>query len=99
MLVPAVLTFLGAAIGIATDPTAIAAGTVPWIGDGGGLLELGVVLTPTLAPFALYFDRRYVTHEAGRTPSAAYYLVAVPYLNLVVTGLYLWWRQQWLSAA
>ncbi len=99
VLVPAALTVLGAAIGIAADPTAIAAGTVPWIGDGGGLLELGVVLTPTLAPFALYFDRRYVAHETGRTPSAAYYLLAVPYLNLVVTGLYLWWRQQWLAEA
>ncbi len=99
VLVPAVLTFLGAAVGIAADPTAVAAGTVPWVGDGAGLLELGVVLTPTLAPFALYFDRRYVAHETGRKPSAAYYLVAVPYLNLVVTGLYLWWRQQWLASA
>jgi hypothetical protein len=99
VLVPALLTFFGAALAVAADPTAVAAGTVPWVGDGGGLLELGVVLTPTLAPFALYFDRRYVAHETGRTPSAAYYLVAVPYLNLVVTGLYLWWRQQWLAAA
>jgi hypothetical protein len=99
VLVPAVLTFFGAALGVAADPTAVAAGRVPWVGDGGGLLELGVVLAPTLAPFALYFDRRYVAHETGRTPSAAYYLVAVPYLNLVVTGLYLWWRQQWLADA
>lgn len=99
VLVPAVLTFLGAAIGVAADPAALAAGTVPWIGDGAGLLELGVVLTPTLAPFALYFDRRYVAHETGHTPSAAYVLVAVPYVNLVVTALYLWWRQQWLGRA
>ncbi|MFC4406074.1 zinc-ribbon domain-containing protein [Haloarchaeobius iranensis] len=99
VLVPAVLTFFGAVLGVAADPTAVASGTVPWVGDGGGLLELGVVLTPTLAPFALYFDRRYVAHETGRRPSAAYYLVAVPYLNLVVTGLYLWWRQQWLADA
>ncbi|WP_257298664.1 zinc-ribbon domain-containing protein [Haloarchaeobius sp. FL176] len=98
VLVPAVLTFFGAALAVAADPTAVAAGTVPWVGDGGGLLELAVVLTPTLAPFALYFDRRYVAHEAGRKPSAAYYLVAVPYLNIIVTGVYLWWRQQWLTA-
>lgn len=97
VLVPALLTFVGAAVGVSADPSAVAAGQVPWVGDAGGLLELGIVLTPTLAPFALYFDRKYVAYRTGRAPSAAYFLVAVPYLNLVVTGLYLWWRQQRLS--
>ncbi|WP_435345655.1 zinc-ribbon domain-containing protein [Haloarchaeobius sp. HRN-SO-5] len=98
VLLPALLTLVGSALAVWTDPMAVATGSIPWVGDAYGLLELAIVLTPTLSPFALYFDRRYVGHETGTRPSAAYLLVAVPYLNVVVAGLYLWSRQRRLAA-
>jgi hypothetical protein len=92
------MLLLGAFIAVSNDPMALATGTLPWTGDGVGLLELGLVLTPTLAPYALFFDRKYVYRQTGWLPSAWYFLVAVPYLGVFVTVRYVWKRFERVDA-
>ncbi|WP_439026016.1 hypothetical protein [Haloarchaeobius sp. DT45] len=97
VLLPAGLTLLGAFVGLSREPTLLAQGILPWTGDAYGVFEVAAALTPTLAPLALYLDRKYVHHESGWVPSKAFFLVAVPYLNVLVTALYLWKRDQYVE--
>ncbi|WP_435318001.1 hypothetical protein [Haloarchaeobius sp. TZWSO28] len=97
VLLPAGLTLLGAFVGVSQQPDLLAQGFLPWTGDAYGVFEVAAALTPTLAPLALYLDRKFVHQTTGWLPSKAFFLVVVPYLNILVTALYLWKRDQYVD--
>ncbi|WP_267644185.1 zinc ribbon domain-containing protein [Haloarchaeobius amylolyticus] len=97
VLLPASLTLLGLFVGLSQQPDLLAQGYLPWTGDAFGVFEVAAALTPTLAPFALYFDRKFLRQTTGWLPSKAFFLVAVPYLNLLVTAIYLWKRDRYVD--
>lgn len=61
----------------------------------GTIAELGgIMLGIFVAPPSLHFDRKYVQSESEWEPSRVYYLVAIPYLTIIVTAIYLYKRKK-----
>ncbi|KAB1197227.1 MULTISPECIES: hypothetical protein [Haloferax] len=65
-------------------------GVPPWADVAGGAIRLyGTALAAIVAPIALHLDRLTVARQSDWVPSPIYYLVAVPFLSIPVSVVYL----------
>lgn len=71
-------------------------GVVQYLPDLGGLVFAAVFVVFWLGfPFALHYDKRFVSENSDWRPSRLYYFGLLPsYLGLAVVGIYLYKRRE-----
>jgi len=72
-----------------TGSSPIVLGSIATITEAGG-----IAIAIFVAPIALHFDRKYVMSATDWKPSRIYYLVAIPYVTLIVSAVYLYKRKK-----
>ncbi|KAB1192394.1 hypothetical protein GJR96_02625 [Haloferax sp. MBLA0076] len=65
-------------------------GVPSWAATAGGSIRLyGTALAVVVGPLALHVDRLTLARQSDWVPSPVYYLVAVPFLSIPISVIYL----------
>ena len=68
-----------------------------YLGETASVLTVVSYALSVFAPFALYYDRAYVSEQSEWTPTLLYLFVLVPLLNVLIASLYLARRHRFVG--